>query len=131
MSGANEKARFWRALLVQCTPSHAYWVKIQVTACPLYGGIRLPLAIGAVVLGVLSARHTPLSGQISPVRALVPIGACFVAVWVIFDILSVRPSTMASQYRIDKSNDLRLSRWSGMVSFAVENGVLRPRGAPF
>lgn len=41
--------------------------------------MRLPLAIGAVVEGVPSTRQTPLSGQISPVRALVPIGALFVA----------------------------------------------------
>lgn len=42
--------------------------------------MRLPLAIGAVVLGVPSTFQTPLSGQISPVRALVPIGARFAAV---------------------------------------------------
>jgi hypothetical protein len=34
----------------------------------------LPFAIGAVVEGVDSACHTPDSGQISPVRAVVPIG---------------------------------------------------------
>jgi hypothetical protein len=35
----------------------------------------LPLAIGAVVEGVLNAFHTPLSGHFSPVLACVPIGA--------------------------------------------------------
>jgi hypothetical protein len=42
-------------------------------ACPLYGGIRLPWAIGAVV-APLEGRQTPLSGQLSPVRAVVPMG---------------------------------------------------------
>jgi hypothetical protein len=36
--------------------------------------MRLPLAIGAVVVGVVVTFHTPLSGQLSPVRAVVPIG---------------------------------------------------------
>jgi hypothetical protein len=49
-------------------------MSFQVTAAPLYGGIRLPLAMGAVVDGVDIACHTPDSGQISPVRAVVPIG---------------------------------------------------------
>jgi hypothetical protein len=34
----------------------------------------LCFAIGAVVEGVPTTRHTPLSGQRSPVRAVVPIG---------------------------------------------------------
>ncbi|HJS13418.1 MAG TPA: hypothetical protein VJ811_19330 [Sphingopyxis sp.] len=46
----------------------------QTTALPAYGGIRLPLAIGAVVEGVPSTFQTPLSGQVSPVLARVPIG---------------------------------------------------------
>ena len=50
----------------------AFWMSFQVTALPLYGGIRLPLAIGAVVEGVPTTSQMPLSGQISPVRALVP-----------------------------------------------------------
>jgi hypothetical protein len=33
-----------------------------------------PLAIGAVVEGESCDFHTPLSGQVSPVRAVVPIG---------------------------------------------------------
>lgn len=41
--------------------------------------MRFPLAIGAVVLGMPSTFQTPLSGQISPVRALVPIGTRFAA----------------------------------------------------
>jgi hypothetical protein len=52
-------------------------MRIHVTALPSYGGIRLPLAMGAVVEGVPSTRQTPLSGQVSPVRALVPIGERF------------------------------------------------------
>jgi transcriptional regulator with XRE-family HTH domain len=48
-------------------------MRVQVVACPLYGGIRLPWAIGAVVVP-LAGRQTPLSGQLSPVRAVVPIG---------------------------------------------------------
>lgn len=35
----------------------------------------MPLAIGAVVVGVPSTFHTPLSGQVSPVLARVPMGA--------------------------------------------------------
>lgn len=34
----------------------------------------LPLAIGAVVVGVPTTAHTPLSGHFSPVRAVVPNG---------------------------------------------------------
>jgi len=40
--------------------------------------------MGAVVLGELSTFQTPLSGQISPVRAFVPSGARLVAVRVMF-----------------------------------------------
>lgn len=40
--------------------------------------MRLPLAIGAVVVGVPTTCHIPLSGQVSPVEAVVPIGARFV-----------------------------------------------------
>jgi hypothetical protein len=36
--------------------------------------MRLPLAMGAVVVGTPTTPHTPLSGQTSPVRAVVPIG---------------------------------------------------------
>jgi hypothetical protein len=52
---------------------YAYWMRVQVVATPPAGGIRLPLAIGAVVL-LLLALQTPLSGQSEPVRAVVPIG---------------------------------------------------------
>jgi len=40
--------------------------------------MRFPFAIGAVVLGELRAAQTPLSGQISPVLAVVPKGAAMV-----------------------------------------------------
>jgi len=36
--------------------------------------MRLPFEIGAVVEGIPSTFQTPLSGQISPVLARVPIG---------------------------------------------------------
>jgi len=36
--------------------------------------MRLPFAIGAVVVGVPTTFQTPLSGQDSPVRAVVPRG---------------------------------------------------------
>jgi hypothetical protein len=55
--------------------AQAYWINAQVTAFPSYGGIRLPLAMGAVVDGLPTTRQTPLSGQTSPVLAVVPIGA--------------------------------------------------------
>lgn len=44
----------------------------QVTAFPLYGGMVLPLEMGAVVEGYPTTFHTPLSGQVWPVRAVVP-----------------------------------------------------------
>lgn len=37
--------------------------------------MRFPFAIGAVVLGWLVTSQTPLSGQVSPVLAVVPMGA--------------------------------------------------------
>jgi hypothetical protein len=40
----------------------------------LYGGITLFTAIGAVVDGTVVTCQTPLSGHLSPVRAVVPIG---------------------------------------------------------
>ncbi|MET7394613.1 hypothetical protein ABZS66_14085 [Dactylosporangium sp. NPDC005572] len=43
-----------------------------MTALLLYGGMTLPFAIGAVVDGLPTTSHTPLSGQRSPVRAVVP-----------------------------------------------------------
>lgn len=36
--------------------------------------MRFPLAMGAVVLAVPTTFHTPLSGQVAPVFAIVPIG---------------------------------------------------------
>lgn len=50
----------------------AFWMSFQVTALPAYGGMTLPLAIGAVVEGVPTTSQTPLSGQVCPVRAVVP-----------------------------------------------------------
>ena len=52
---------------------YAYWIRVQVVATLPAGGIRLPLAIGAVV-PLLLAFQTPLSGQSEPVRTVVPIG---------------------------------------------------------
>jgi len=46
----------------------------QVTARLAYGGITLCFAIGAVVLGWVVTFQIPLSGHLSPVRAVVPIG---------------------------------------------------------
>ena len=51
----------------------ASWINIQTTALSPYGGMRLPLAIGAVPR-VPSGCQTPDSGHTSPVRARVPIG---------------------------------------------------------
>lgn len=50
-------------------------MSVHVTAWLRYGGIVLFFAIGAVVVGVPSTFHTPLSGQFCPVLALVPKGA--------------------------------------------------------
>lgn len=52
----------------------ASWISCQVTDWLAYGGMRFPLAMGAVVLGVPTTFHTPDSGQVSPVRAVVPMG---------------------------------------------------------
>ncbi|HDV7313016.1 TPA: hypothetical protein RKK61_004721 [Enterobacter hormaechei] len=52
----------------------ACWVNFQVTPFPPYGGITLPLAIGAVVEGVPTTFQIPLSGHFCPVEAVVPIG---------------------------------------------------------
>jgi hypothetical protein len=52
--------------------AYAYRISFHVTAAPLYGGIRFPFAIGAVVEGVEVTCQTPDSGQVSPVRAVVP-----------------------------------------------------------
>jgi hypothetical protein len=41
--------------------------------------MRFPFAIGAVVESGPTTLHTPLSGQISPVLAFVPIGIAMVA----------------------------------------------------
>lgn len=45
-----------------------------MTPRPLCGGITFPCEIGAVVDGLSSDFHTPLSGHFSPVRAVVPMG---------------------------------------------------------
>lgn len=55
--------------------AYAYCVNFQVTALPSYGGKLFPFAIGAVVDGVPTTVHTPLSGQLSPVLPVVPNGA--------------------------------------------------------
>ncbi|WP_225402740.1 hypothetical protein, partial [Escherichia coli] len=52
----------------------AYWVNFQVTAFPLYGGITLPLAIGAVVEGVPTTFQTPLSGHFVRLKLLYQLG---------------------------------------------------------
>lgn len=49
-------------------------MSFQVTPLLPKGGIRLPFAIGAVVVGEPTTSQFPLSGQISPVRAVVPMG---------------------------------------------------------
>src|ERR687883_305387 len=49
-------------------------INSPVTALSLYGGMRFPFAIGALVESGPTTLHTPLSGHTSPVLALVPIG---------------------------------------------------------
>ncbi|WP_225317982.1 hypothetical protein, partial [Pseudomonas aeruginosa] len=46
----------------------------------LCGGNTFPFAMGAVVDGTSCDLHTPLSGQRSPVRPVVPIGALLIAI---------------------------------------------------
>ena len=75
-------------------------MSIQVTALPLYGGIRLRFAIGAVVVGLPTTFQTPLSGQISPVFAVVPIGAREVACSISISFLAagIRPRGRSIMY---------------------------------
>ena len=58
-------------------------MSFQVTALPSYGGITLCFAMGAVVDSVPTTCHTPLSGQRSPVRAVVPMGTLVCIIFVI------------------------------------------------
>lgn len=61
--------------------------------------MRLPLAIGAVVLGVDIACQTPDSGQVSPVRAVVPMGLRVMVVYMSWAFLS--PNPQASRGLVD------------------------------
>jgi hypothetical protein len=63
-----------RELLHRNWRGQAYLIRRQVTAWFLYGGMWLYCAIGAVVLGEPTTAHTPLSGHLSPVLAVVPMG---------------------------------------------------------
>ena len=72
-------------------PGQACCVSFQVTALSLYGGMTLPLAMGAVVVGVPTTFQTPLSGHFGPVRAVVPMG---LRVMLILNLLSERSSTL-------------------------------------
>ena len=60
-------------------------MSFHVTALLRYGGMRFPLAIGAVVVGVPTTAQTPLSGQISPVLRVVPKGTR-----VLLDVLIIK-----------------------------------------
>jgi hypothetical protein len=73
---------------------------------PLWGGIVLPLAIGAVVDGLSCDSHTPLSGHVSPVLAVVPIG--------------FRESAIA-QFLIAKNN---VANFGLKKSFGIDSGEL-------
>jgi transcriptional regulator with XRE-family HTH domain len=66
------------AHLVSSADAYAFWINFQVTDLPLYGGMVLPLAIGAVVEGMPTTSQMPLSGQDSPVRAVVPTSAILI-----------------------------------------------------
>lgn len=60
--------------------------------------MRLPFAIGAVVDGVPSTFHTPLSGQLSPVLAVVPSGArCDCRLLANVMMLILRPDRVGGQ----------------------------------
>lgn len=57
------------------TPDQACDWSFHVTALPAQGGMACHFAIGAVIDGVPTTTHTPLSGQVEPVLAVVPSGA--------------------------------------------------------
>lgn len=70
-----QKSRPLKRLFSDYLTYQACWVNFQVTPFPPYGGITLPLAMGAVVEGVPTTFQIPLSGHFCPVEAVVPIGA--------------------------------------------------------
>lgn len=57
-------------------PGYAGLTSLHVTAWPLYGGMMLFSAIGAVVEGVPTTSQTPLFGQRWPVLAVILILLC-------------------------------------------------------
>lgn len=75
-----------------------------------------PLEIGAVVLGVPTTFQTPLSGQVWPVRAVVPSGALR-AVINIFRYLSVRGRQMLAALRIQIYRTVALGKRSVMMVY--------------
>jgi hypothetical protein len=76
----------------------------------LYGGIRFPLEIGAVVEGVPSTFQTPLSGQVCPVEALVPSGARAIA-----RLLKTGVKKVA-QFGLIKSFDIDHGELDGLIA---------------
>lgn len=60
------------ALSAALRSNQASLINFQVTAFPLCGGMVFPFAIGAVVDGESWDSQMPLSGQVSPVLAVVP-----------------------------------------------------------
>lgn len=86
----------------------AYWINFQLTAKPLYGGILLPIAIGAVVDGVPTTSQTPLSGQFSPVLANVPNGTLVFNMSLNINNFRICISSGSSYSRRDISSELAI-----------------------
>lgn len=107
-------------------PTQACCTSVHVVACWLYGGIRLPIAIGAVVVP-LAGRHTPLSGQVSPVRAVVPRG---LRIWISPVTRRTCRVVMIDLYEIVVKTFLygficMMEKWNQLSALACENFVWR------
>ena|SRR6266542_1971210 len=68
--------------------------------------MTLPLAIGAVVDGVPTTAQTPLSGHLSPVRAVVPSGTRFRVLW---DAIGRPPCQVPTFWGLTAAEDLTAS----------------------
>lgn len=68
--------------------------------------MRLLLAMGAVVEGVPTTCQTPLSGHVSPVRAVVPIGARGAFKLLLKDIFGLRETGPRADNPLDPSEGI-------------------------
>ncbi len=91
--------------------------------------MRFLFEMGAVVLGLPTTFQTPLSGQIPPVLAVVPIGARVELrnISVSFRVWAVN---LDNHCHITVSNDLTYVKDHAMISSDCSNGASIGAGAP-